>query len=153
MLEPGSKAPSFELKSLEGATESLAGILKQGPAVFVFFKTSCPTCQFTMPYVQRLSSGAMRVFGISQDDAAATQRFMKQFGLQLPVLLDTSKDRYPASNGFKIDHVPSFFALAAGGTVEKSFTGFIKAALEELGTQAGVTVFRAGELVPAIKPG
>jgi peroxiredoxin len=153
MLKTGDRAPEFEMKDIGGVKQSLGRILENGPAVFVFFKVSCPTCQFTMPFVERIAGGSKRFFAISQDDASTTRKFMRQFGLTLPVLLDTNKEKYVVSNGFKIYSVPSFFALAADGTIEKSFTGFVKANLEEFGKQSGVEPFRPDEQVPSIKPG
>jgi peroxiredoxin len=153
MLKTGDRAPAFEMKDIGGARQSLGRILEDGPAVFVFFKVTCPTCQFTMPIVERIAAGSKRFFAISQDDASTTRRFMQYFGLTLPVLLDTKKEKYVVSNAFKIYSVPSFFALAVDGTIEKSFTGFVKANLEEFGKQSGVEPFRPGEQLPSIKPG
>ncbi len=152
MLQAGDLAPAFTLKDLFGASVTSAD-LGSDTYVLVFFKGSCPTCQFAMPFVQRIAEGSTRIFAVSQDDASSTRKFMKQFGLRLPVFLDSSKDRYPASNGFKIDHVPTFFGIAPDGHVEFSFTGFVKTELEGLGRAAGVETFRTDETVPAMKPG
>lgn len=78
---------------------------------------------------------------------------MKQFGLNLPVFLDGFEDGYPASNAFRIDHVPTFFGIRPEGKVEFSFTGFVKTDLEAMGRAAGVETFGKDEQVPAMKPG
>ena len=55
-LPAGSKAPAFALQSTDGKRLNLADALKKGPVVAAFFKASCPTCQFTAPFLERLGS-------------------------------------------------------------------------------------------------
>jgi peroxiredoxin len=74
----GHVAPGFTLKSLDGREYALAKLLEKGPVVAAFFKISCPVCQFTLPYLQRLadrySRDSVTVIGISQDDAPRHER-------------------------------------------------------------------------------
>ena len=51
----GHVAPGFTLKSLDGKEYELTKLLEKGPVVAAFFKISCPVCQFTLPYLQRLA--------------------------------------------------------------------------------------------------
>src|SRR5947209_18200705 len=107
MLGAGAKTPPFELKTLLGGNESLDAILKKGPALLAFFKSSCPVCQLTFPYLQRMAaSTGVQVIGISQDDANTTNGFNRRFGITFQTLLDPSKAGYPASNEFGIATVP-----------------------------------------------
>ena len=53
-LAIGAKAPAISLPSTNGETVTLAEALKKGPVVAAFFKVSCPTCQFTAPFLERL---------------------------------------------------------------------------------------------------
>jgi len=59
-----------------------------------FFKVSCPVCQFTFPFLERLhkryGGDGVTFLGISQDDARATQNFAKEYGVTFPLLLDES---------------------------------------------------------------
>src|SRR6266851_1203434 len=99
MILPGTKAPDFQLHSLTGDNWSLDGALAKGPVLLAFFKISCPTCQFTFPFLNRFSgadSGKLQVVAISQDDAAGTGQFLERFAPGLPTLLD-SQPGYPAS--------------------------------------------------------
>lgn len=154
MLEAGSRAPSFQIKKLDGAAMSLEQILTKGPALLAFYKVSCPICQLTFPYLERLAGGTrLQVVGISQDDSSATQSFNQRFGLTLPTLLDSPKEDYPASNGFGITAVPSLFVVEPDGKISKSFSGFSKRELEALGERAGVKTFRPEESVPEWKSG
>lgn len=150
----GAKAPEFRLTSVDGPTRSLDEILQAGPALLAFFKISCPVCQLTAPYLERLSANnALQVVGISQDDADATRGFSRRFGLTIPLLLDLSSEGYPASNAYGITSVPSMFLLERDGTIARSFPGFSKRDFEEIGSRAGVVPFGPNEQVPEWKAG
>ena len=124
------------------------------PALLAFFKISCPVCQLTAPYLQRLAaSKAIQVIGISQDDASATRGFMQRFGVTFPTLLDLSSENYPASNAYGITSVPSLFLLERDGTIARAIQGFSKRDLEEIGVRAGVAPFGPDDEVPAWKAG
>src|SRR5665213_159350 len=110
LVEAGAQAPPFRLTDLDESARSLDDILAGGPALLAFYKISCPVCQLTAPYLQRLAaSKVIQVIGISQDDAGATRGFMQRFGVTFPMLLDLSSEDYPASNAYGITSVPSLF--------------------------------------------
>jgi peroxiredoxin len=154
MLEAGGRAPSFELKSLNGEKRSLEDILGTGPALLAFYKISCPVCQFTAPYLQRLAAGsALQIVGISQDDDGATKGFTQRFGVTFPTLLDQSKENYPASNAYGITSVPSLFLVEKDGGIARAFSGFSKRDLEAVGERAGVKPFGPEDNVPDWKAG
>jgi peroxiredoxin len=153
-LEAGSQAPSFRLKDLNGGMVSLEEILAKGPALLAFFKISCPVCQLTFPYLERLAAGSgIQIVGISQDDMNATEAFNRRFGITFPSLLDPAKEGYPASNAFGITSVPSLFLVEPAGHIENAFSGFSKRDLETLGGRVGVKAFKADENVPEWKAG
>jgi peroxiredoxin len=154
LLAPGQPAPGFALQALDGPHRSLTEILSNGPAVLAFFKTTCPVCQFTFPFLERLhrSSGA-QVIGISQDDAADTREFMNEFGCTFPVLLDT-EGSFPASNAYGISYVPSVFLVRPDGVIARSFDGWSRSDVEAVASELGAaSPIRAGESVPAFRPG
>ena len=72
-LTVGAKAPEFELKTLDGKKFSLSDELARGPVVAAFFKVSCPTCQYALPFLERLykayAKNGVTLVGISQNDA------------------------------------------------------------------------------------
>jgi peroxiredoxin len=88
----GKLAPSFELNSMEGEVYSLQSLLARGPMVGAFFKVSCPTCQYTFPFLERLyrqmAANGMLVVGISQDSARDSRNFAKHLGVTIPLLFD-----------------------------------------------------------------
>ena len=122
--------------------------------MLAFYKVSCPICQLTFPYLERLAaSESVQMIAISQDDATTTEGFNRRLGITFPTLLDESKNGYPASNAFGISAVPTLFLVEPGGQVSTSFSGFSKRDLEKLGERAGVKPFRPGDDVPEWKAG
>ena len=153
-LETGARPSDFTLEDLKGDVQSLKGLLAGGPVALAFFKVSCPVCQLTLPYLQRLhesSGGKLQIVGVSQDDPSATTRFNREFGVAFPTLIDRSG--YPVSNAFGIQSVPSLFVIEPAGTVSLAGSGFSKKDLEALGSRVGSSPFREGERVPDYKPG
>ena len=53
-LSVGRAAPDFQLKTLDGQSFSLQDALARGPVMLLFFKVSCPTCQYALPFYERL---------------------------------------------------------------------------------------------------
>lgn len=161
-LTPGTTAPGILLKDSDGKTASLAEALKKGPVLAAFFKVSCPTCQFTFPFLERMyemyGGGNVTFFGISQNDARDTREFMREFGTKFQVLID---DRgYPASNQYGLTNVPALFWIATDGKIRATSIGFSKADLEKIAAEAARAagkpeqpLFKPGEVVPEYKPG
>jgi peroxiredoxin len=151
MLEPGQPAPAFSLQALDGAMITLDELREKGPVLVAFFKISCPTCQLTFPFLERVNqSGVIPVVGISQDDEDYTEAFNARYGVTFTTLLDPENKRYAVSNAYKITHVPTQFLIQPDGTIAQAWSGFSKADIEQI---AGPQIFRPGENVPERKPG
>lgn len=153
MLKVGSLAPLFDLDQMDGGKRSLKEILENGPALIAFYKISCPVCQFTFPFIDRIAKGSLQIIAISQDDEHSTAKFQNAFGLSLPTLLDRESEHYPASNAYDVSHVPSLFLIEPDGRVSSASEGFMKHHLELIGQRAGVAPFHAEENVPEWKAG
>jgi peroxiredoxin len=160
----GNMAPGFSLKSLDGKEHSLEQLTQQGPVVAAFFKISCPVCQFTFPFLERIykryGGDNLTFLGISQDDAGATKDFAKEFGITFPMLLDEKQKGYPASNAYGLTSVPTIFLIETDSTVKISCMGFDKKDLESIASVLAerkkitpAALFRPEESVPAHKPG
>ena len=152
MLKAGDKAPPFSLSDLEGRERTLGGLTSGGPALLAFFKITCPTCQYTLPFLERLTA-ALPVVGISQDDRRGTGEFREQFGLNYTCLIDPKSAGYAVSNAFAIRHVPSLFLVEPDGTIAWASHGFHRGDLERLAERAGAPLFRPDEKVPEWRPG
>ena len=124
MLAVGDTAPAFSLPDVNGTIHSLAEMLTHGPVLAVLYKAGCPTCQLTLPYLQRISSGGLQVVAISQDDASATSSFARTFGIEFLTLLDTQKSGYLVSKAFGITNVPSLFLIETDGSISHAGSGF-----------------------------
>jgi peroxiredoxin len=161
-VQAGNAAPTFTLPGTNEKSYSLAEASKKGPVVAAFFKISCPVCQFTFPFLERLyqtyGDSNVTFWGISQDDAADTMEFCAEYGIKFPVLIDG--DGYPVSNQYSLTNVPTIFLIAVDGKVSVSSVGFSKADLEKIATEVARAsgrpvqpLFRPGEAVPDYKPG
>ena len=154
MLRPGDKAPEFQLPTLAGKLSSLASFRDRGPVLVAFFKVSCPVCQYTFPFLERIAaSGRIPVIGVSQDDAADTQDFADAHGLNFPMLIDGIASGYAVSAWYRITNVPTIFLVEQEGTISAAWTGFSRRDLEELGHRIAVSPFREGEKIPEFTPG
>jgi peroxiredoxin len=162
-LNPGTTAPGFSLPTRGGQIFSLKQALARGPVVAVFFKISCPTCQYALPFLERIhqayGESGVRVVGISQNDPGETSLFLKAYDLTFPVLLDDART-YEVSNAYGLTNVPTVFWIAQGGEIEISSVGWdrqdietINAKVAELNQCSVVPVFHPGENVPGFRPG
>ena len=162
-LTAGAKAPDFSLSALDGSQFSLQAAQQGGPVLAVFFKVSCPVCQYAFPYFERLykAHGGQQVsfVAISQDDKNKTAAFLKEYGVTFRTLLDDSNG-YAASNAYGLTNVPSWFLIGQDGTIEISSVGWSKQDVEELNRKlAGVQktpqrlLFQPGEDVRDFRAG
>ena len=161
-IRTGDKAPNFDLKDLDGNRASLQAALQRGPVMAAFFKVSCPVCQFTFPFLERLfqayASDRTTFWAISQDDAQDTREFCEEYGVTFPVLLD--EEDYPASNEYGLTNVPTYYLISPDGKVQVDSVGFGKKALEKISAELArflnrsvAPVFEPEEIIPDSKPG
>ena len=153
ILESGASAPEVVVPGTGGDALDVAN--SPSPLLIAFFKVSCPVCQLTFPYLDRIaqSAGGLRIVGISQDGPKPTAEFARTFGVTFPVYLDDSAAGYRASNAFGITHVPSLF-LVENGRIAEAFSGFSRSGLAGLAERFRAPApFAPGEQVPEFRPG
>lgn len=161
-ITAGKAAPPFKLTSTDGKTYSLAEGLTHGPVLAAFFKASCPTCQYTFPFVERLyqqlHARGIQIWGISQDTARDSHRFAKTYGVTFPILID--EEPYETSQEYGLEYVPTLFLIAPDGQVEISSDGFSKSDLIEMQKSLArhfsatpPALFLPNEKIPEYKPG
>lgn len=161
LLTEGATAPEFELPDLCSTPVRLGDRLAAGGALLVFYKTNCPTCQLTLPYLERFHQAYgqhLSVLGISQNDHASTEQFAKDKGDTFPQLLDAAP--YPVSDAYGITAVPSMFLLDAAGRIKRVQVAWDRDGMDalsrsaaELAGQPPVTISTEGDGAPAFKPG
>ena len=161
-IQTGDKAPLFVLRDAAGNEYSLTDELRVDPVIAAFFKISCPVCQFTFPFLERLyksfGENVATFLGISQDDALDTREFCQEYGVTFPALVDD--ESYTVSNLYGLTNVPSVFLIGTDGMVKVTSIGFDKTNLEAISSELAAVakrpstaLFRAGEVVPSFKPG
>ena len=154
LLAPGAPVSDFRLPLLGGGETALRDLLSKGPALLAFFKVSCPVCQLTFPFLERIqSSGRLPIYGVSQNDARDTRDFHRRFGVTFPTLLDSEDAGFVVSNAFGISSVPTLFLIKTDGSVARVIEGWSKSEVERLGALAGVKPFRPNDSVPEWKAG
>jgi peroxiredoxin len=162
-LTAGTKAPEISLAAVDGKTFSLQNALKRGPVVAAFFKVSCPVCQYTSPYLERLHQAygdqKITIVGISQDDKRNTNAFLKEYGVTFPTLLD-DPNGYAVSNAYGLTNVPTWFLIGHDGQIEITSVGWVKTEMEDLSRRLAEAqqtsprpLFQAGEDVRDFRPG
>jgi peroxiredoxin len=164
-LEAGKTAPPFALGATDGQKRSLTEALSRGPLLAAFFKISCPTCQYTFPFIERLyqqlrSAGApdVQIWGIVQDSASLGRRFAQEYGVTFPILVDD--EPYETSREYGLNYVPTLFLINPDARVEITCDGFAKADLIAIHTWLAShfavkppALFRPADGVPEFKPG
>jgi len=133
-LDPGNFAPPFSLKGAEGEPYSLQAALAGKGTVLVFFKTECPTCRLSFPFIermhQRLKGTPVPVLAIGQNVPDQTQKFRKEFGLTLPIACDP--DPYAVSASYNLRSVPTLFLVNQEGKILRNLEGHSKDGLEQM---------------------
>src|SRR5215475_10014257 len=110
MLQPGSSVSLFSLPQLDGGDWRLE---RGKPSLLIFFETDCPTCQLTIPYLNRLAQaldGRAEIIGISQDGEAVSREYDPQA-------------------------VPTLFMIDAAGKIARTSVAFDKAELNVIAAE------------------
>jgi len=162
-LTAGTKAPDFSLTAIDSGKFSLQEALRRGPVLAVFFKVSCPVCQYAFPFFERLykayGNGKVTIISISQDNARDTTAFLKEYGVTFQTLFDDPKG-YAVSNAYGLTNVPTLFLIAQDGTIEISSVGWSKQDVERVSAKLAdaqqipaTPLFKAGEDVRDFRAG
>jgi peroxiredoxin len=162
-LTAGTSAPDFKLQTMDGKQFSLRDALARGPVLAAFFKVSCPVCQYTFPFLERIYKAYggknVTIVGISQNEKKDTAAFAKEYSVTFPILLDDT-NTYPASNAYGLTNVPSIFWIAPDGEIEISSVGWERKEIEEMNRKAGKStgdaiqpVFHADEEIADFRAG
>jgi len=151
-------APDVPFVLPGGGAISLAGLLSGAhglPLLLAVFKTSCPTCRLTWPYLERLHAAyggtAVKVVGVSQNGIEESRRFFEEYGgARFDLVLDPEPG-FAASNAFHVEAVPHLALISPTGALEESFAGWSRERMEELGSRLA----RARNLlrIPVVPPG
>ncbi len=132
VLSVGQTAAPFSLTGIDGRSYTLN---QNGARITlaVFFKTSCPTCQLTWPYLEKLHrtyrGAGLAVWGISQDRRDLSAAFATKYGGTFPTLIDSD---WRVSRAFDPEFVPTLLLIGNQGEIVDSLVAFNKAGLNHL---------------------
>jgi peroxiredoxin len=157
-LNVGERSKDFKLLDWQGKTLSTGD--ERVHRLFVFYKTTCPTCQLALPFLEelyKLYGEAVPIWGIAQDRAEDVEKFIQRYGLSFPQLIDYPN--YEVSLSYSVDVVPTIYLVDPDMKVEFVSQSFVKSEfirlIELLSQRAGKDfedIFIGAE-VPAFKPG
>ncbi|MBI1801419.1 MAG: TlpA family protein disulfide reductase [Chloroflexi bacterium] len=157
--EVGERVPDFALADVNGHTYPLSESAQGRATLAVFFKRSCVTSRLALPFVERLHRlyPALRLIGVSQDDAADTEAFSAQAGLTFPVVLDSD---WKVSTEYDLFTVPTAFLLDKAGRLARVNMGWSTEQYNALSAEVArllevtlLTLVTAEDKVPVFKPG
>ena len=128
----------------------------------IVWPAACPTCQFGMPYFDRLyrafQAESVPVFAVAQEETKEAAAFAREYDIQMPQYLDSAP--FSVSREYGLMNVPTMIWISADGLIERVTPAFVKSDISEtaawLAEACGVPppdIFNAGEDVPALKPG
>jgi peroxiredoxin len=168
-LPIGIRAPDFELYGVDGQSYRLADALDESPVVLAFYKSSCPTSQFTLPYLQKIyahgvsaqksnNDMGLKIWGVSQDDEVETLAFAERYGIGFDLIID--EHPYSVSAAYGLEFVPGIFVVEPDGTISMSYSGFHKSALNKIAGMSALSsgcsplqLFERNDRIPDIRPG
>lgn len=159
-LSIGQTAPTF---SLTGTDDKSYDLERNGArlTLAVFFKTTCPTCMMTWPYVERVYQNylgaGLAVWGISQDGREVSAQFASQYGSTFPILVD---DDWRISREYDPQFVPTLWLIDRDRKIVDAVVGFDKAGLNRLAQTAAARLGTSATTIaldddgnPPFKPG
>ena len=119
----GHQLPDFEVTMSDGTTVSGA-MLRTTSSVVMFFHTSCPDCQQTLPRMQRIyeayASDGVRFALISREDGeAAVSAYWEEHELTMPYSAQEDRRIYEL---FAYSRVPRVYVSDSTGTIRHIFT-------------------------------
>lgn len=160
ILNIGQTAPAFSLSGIDGKSYKLG---KDGArlTLAVFFKTTCPTCMMTWPYIEKLyqqyRGAGLAVWGISQDARDASAEFASKYGGTFPILIDRD---WRVSREYDPQFVPTVLLIDCESKILDTVVAFDKAGLNRLGQTTAARLNASAAVIapaddgnPAFKPG
>ena len=125
MLQPGTKAPDFELPDAHGNVTRLADLLAKGPLILYFYPADfTPGCTKEACSIRDIhddiTAVGLTVVGISPQDGETHQRFADKFDLPFPLLCDPNKEAiraYDVNGPFGMGTRRATFLIGEDGTI------------------------------------
>ena len=122
-LKVGDSLPDFEVMMNDG-TVVTDGLLRESVSIVMFFHTSCPDCQQTLPQMQKVydeyASKGVRIVLISRDESRQSiESFWQEKSLKMPYSAQNDRKLYEK---FARERIPRVYVSEKGGTIRHIFT-------------------------------
>jgi peroxiredoxin len=124
-LTPGSQAPAFSAKDIDGAVQSLSKY--RGRVVLLdFWATFCVPCQSDEPRLVALYRNTRRsdlsILGISADSSASVvRRFVGNAGATWPQVMEASDG--PTHRAYRAWGLPTYYLIGRNGQILTTWAG------------------------------
>ncbi|MEI5907630.1 redoxin domain-containing protein [Bacillus spongiae] len=127
-LNKGATPPDFTLTTVDGKDMTLSA-LKGKKVILNFWATWCPPCKAEMPYMQQYYETFQKEHNVeivavnltSEDNGpSAVQKFIKDYQLTFPVLLDKSGE---VADSYKVLSIPTTYFLTSDGHIYEKRIG------------------------------
>ncbi|MEC1679849.1 thiol-disulfide oxidoreductase ResA [Bacillus mojavensis] len=123
-ISEGSEAPNFVLEDTDGERIELSDL--KGKGVFLnFWGTWCEPCKKEFPYMANqykyFQDQGVEIVAVNVGESKiAVHNFMKSYGVNFPVVLDTDRQVLDA---YGVSPLPTTFLINPEGKVVKVVTG------------------------------
>ncbi|MDQ4069218.1 MAG: redoxin domain-containing protein [Actinomycetota bacterium] len=134
----GSRAPDFALPGAAGELRSLRDLIRSGPALLVFFKTTCKSSQICISLygeLERRYGDVVPVVAIAQDPFEPARAWLDDRFFAGQLLTDFPA--YQASSAYGLEGLPSGLLVASNGDVVEALVGWSRDALNALAARLG----------------
>ncbi|HYK74068.1 MAG TPA: redoxin domain-containing protein [Pseudoneobacillus sp.] len=121
-IKIGTKAPDFELKTLNGESVKLSE-LKGKKVILNFWATWCPPCKAEMPEMQKYYEEIpddITILAVNIDPQLDVQKFVDEMGITFTIPLD---DDDLVSTEYQIISIPTTFFIDTKGIIREKHVG------------------------------
>lgn len=118
-LDVGDMAPDFQLTTLDGEEVALSDY--RGSRVWInFWATWCPPCRAEMPDMEEFyKQNDVEILAINltetEPNTDQVQRFVDEYGLTFPILLD---EVIEVATAYRIQPIPTSFMIDSEGVIQ-----------------------------------
>lgn len=121
-IQIGTKAPDFELKTLDGKTVKLSNL--QGKKVVLnFWATWCPPCKAEMPEMQKYHeeiNDEVIILAVNIDPQLDVQKFVDEMGITFTIPLD---EEDLVSTDYQVISIPTTYFIDTKGIIQEKHIG------------------------------
>lgn len=127
-LSVGSKAPDFQLKSVDEKSTIKLSDYSGKPTLVVFWANWCPHCRTELPVIQRIYSDlhekGLQVVGVNLDRTVSdAQSFMNKNNITFPVAFAGTDKGAKVADSYDVTGIPATFVIDKTGQVKAIFRG------------------------------